>query len=124
MTAKPAAAPNAPPPRKRQPAATAGSPTPVVAPAPPADQVFGNLIIAQRDTATVMEQALRSQLAAREGQYERDMARLQAEFKADQGSLRDQINTQELIIEAADAALATLSGGNVVPLRPAVEMAA
>lgn len=117
MTATPSPAPSTSPPRKRQSASSAAAPTPVVAPAVPADHVFGNVITAQRDTATVMEQALRSQLTAREGQYERDMARLQAEFWADEASLRDQINTQALIIEASDAALATLKGSNVVALR-------
>lgn len=119
MTAKPAEATNTPPPRKRQPATTAAVPVPVTAPAVPADQVFGNVVTAERDTATVLEQALRSQLAAREGQYDRDMARLQAEFKADRRSLEEQINQQAIIIEAADAALATLKGSNVVPLRSA-----
>ncbi|UJW87913.1 hypothetical protein [Devosia sp. SL43] len=80
----------------------------VTQPAIPADIAFGNIITAQRDSATVNEQALRSQLAAREGQYERDMARLQAEFKVDRTSLEEQINQQSNIITAADAALSSL----------------
>jgi len=113
-----------PPARKRQPAAIPAAAMQVTQPAVPADQVFGNVISAERDTASALEQALRSQLTAREGQYERDMLRLSAEFQADAGSLAEQIAHQANIINAADAALDSLRGTNVVPMRSEVEMAA
>jgi hypothetical protein len=93
------------------------TPPPVTAPAVPADEAFGNVIIANRDTAIVEVQALQSQLAARNGQYERDLARLKAEHDADVKSLADQIGRQERIIAASDAAIEALHGDNVVPLR-------
>lgn len=92
-------------------------PKEVTAPAVPADEAFGNVIIANRDTAIVEVQALQSQLAARNGQYERDLARLKAEHDTDVKSLADQIGRQERIIAASDAAIGALHGDNVVPLR-------
>ena len=92
-------------------------PKEVTAPAVPADEAFGNVIIANRDTAIVEVQALQSQLAARNGQYERDLARLKAEHDTDVKSLADQIGRQERIIAASDAAIEALHGDNVVPLR-------
>lgn len=113
-----------PPTRKRQPPATPAAAMQVTQPAVAADQVFGNVITAQRDTASVLEQALRSQLTAREGQYERDMIRLQAEFNDDASSLAAQIAHQANIINAADAALDSLKATNVVPMRSPIEVAA
>ena len=96
-------------------------PVAVSEPAVPADEAFGNVVTAKRDTAVVEMQALQSQLAARNGQFERDMARLQAEHDADAKSLADQIGRQGRIIDAADAALEslTLAASNVVPLKAA-----
>src|SRR5690554_2387582 len=90
----------------------------VVAPALAADEAFGNVINARRDTAIVEMQALQSQLAARNGQYERDLARLEAEWKKDADSLATQIGHQGRILDAADAALESLkaSPSNVVPM--------
>ena len=97
----------------------------VVAPALPADEAFGNVITARRDTAVVDMQALQSHLAARNGQYERDLARLEAEWKKDADSLAEQIRQQGSIINAADAALdrltAALAPSNVVPLTSAAQ---
>lgn len=92
-------------------------PQPVVQPAVPADEAFGNTIVAARDTAVVEMQKLQSQLAARNGQFERDLARLQADHDADVKSLADQIGRQGRIQEAADAALLALTQDNVVPLK-------
>lgn len=89
----------------------------VTAPAVPADEAFGNVITANRDTAVVEAQALRSQLVARDGQYERDLARLKAAYDTDARSLNEQIERQERIITASDAAIEALHGDNVVPLR-------
>lgn len=96
-------------------------PVEVTAPALPADEAFGNVIIARRDTAVVEMQALQSQLAARNGQYERDLARLEAEWATDAASLSEQIGRQGNIIHAADAAVEALHKGNVVPLKAAAE---
>ena len=96
----------------------------ITEPALPADEAFGNVITARRDTAVVDMQALQSQLAARNGQYERDLARLEAEWKRDADSLTEQIGRQGNIISAADAAIEALTKGaptNVVPLRKAGE---
>lgn len=93
--------------------------TEVTAPAVPADEAFGNVIIARRDAAVVEVQALQSQLAARNGQFERDLARLEAEYKADQKSLSEQIGKQDRILASADAALEALKASNVVPLKAA-----
>lgn len=95
----------------------------VVQPALPPDEAFGNVITARRDTAVVDMQALQSQMAARNGQYERDLARLEAEWKRDADSLTVQIAMQDNIIHAADAALEALQKGasNVVPLKAAAE---
>ena len=87
----------------------AEKPVEVVAPAIPADEAFGNIINAQRDTAVVEDQALASQRAARIGQHERDLARLHAAFDVDLASLDDQLNRQVNIITAADAALMALT---------------
>lgn len=122
--ATPAVAPKGQPPRKRQPATIPDAAITVTAPAVPADQVFCNVVNAQRDSAMVLEQALRSQLAAREGQYERDLARLCAEYAIDVGSLNEQIGQQVAVIGAADAALESLQGDKVVQLRQPVEVAA
>lgn len=89
---------------------TRKKPEPVTAPAVPADEAFGNVIMAQRDTAVNEQQALQSQLVGREGQYERDMARLQAQFAVDRASLDEQIMRQGKIIAASDAALMALKG--------------
>lgn len=96
-------------------------PTEVTAPAVPVDEAFGNVIIARLDTAVVEMQALQSQLAARNGQYERDMARLEAEYKADADSLAEQIGRQGRIMQAAEAALESLKGkpSNVVQMNAA-----
>ncbi|WDR03650.1 hypothetical protein PSQ19_06150 [Devosia algicola] len=83
----------------------------VAAPVVPADEAFGNVLIAQRDTAVCDEQALRSQLTARDGKYERDDARLKAEYFAESTALHEQIARQVKIIEATDAALKALGGG-------------
>lgn len=93
---------------------TAEVTTPVI----PADEAFGNVIIAKRDTAVVEMQALQSQLAARNGQYERDLARLEAEWTQDAASLAEQIGRQGKILAAADAALESLKGNssNVVAM--------
>lgn len=90
----------------------------VTAPALPADEAFGNVIIARRDTAVVEMQALQSQLAARNGQYERDLARLEAEYQLDAKSLSEQIGRQRRIHDAADAALESLKAdeSNVVSM--------
>lgn len=95
----------------------------VVQPALPPDEAFGNVITARRDTAVVDMQALQSQMAARNGQYERDLARLEAEWKRDADSLTVQIAMQGNIIHAADAALEALQKGasNVVPLKVAAQ---
>lgn len=87
----------------------ATKPVEVVAPAIPADAAFGNVINAARDAAVIQEQALASQRAARIGQHERDLARLHAAFDVDLASLDDQLNRQVHIINAADAALASLT---------------
>lgn len=102
---------------------TARKPVTVTEPAVPADEAFGNVIIAKRDTAVVEMQALQSQLAARNGQYERDLARLNAEHDTDVKSLAEQIGRQGRIIGAADAALESLKAeaSNVVPLKSAAE---
>lgn len=105
-------------------AKTAPKPEPVTAPAIPADEAFGNIVTAERDTAVVEMQALQSQLAARNGQYERDLARLEAEYNQDALSLTQQIGRQGNIIHAADFALEALkrdTPANVVPLRQAGE---
>lgn len=78
---------------------------PVTQAALPADERFGNLLIAERDTAVVELHALQSQLAARNGKYERDMERLNAEHKADVDSLNEQIAQNENISKAADMAI-------------------
>lgn len=95
---------------------TARKPLVVTEPALPADEAFGNVVTARRDTAVVDMQALQSQRAARNGQYERDLARLEAEWKRDADSLAEQIGRQENIIHAADAALDALKTGNVAKL--------
>ncbi len=96
-------------------------PVEVTAPALAADQAFGNVVTARRDTAVVEMQALQSNLAARNGQYERDLARLEAEWLTDAASLSEQIGGQGNIIHAADAAIEALKSGasNVVPLKAA-----
>lgn len=95
---------------------TARKPLVVTEPALPADEAFGNVVTARRDTAVVDMQALQSQLTARQGQYERDLARLAAEYNKDACSLTEQIGRQGNIIHAADAALDALKTGNVVKL--------
>lgn len=92
--------------------------TEVTAPVVPADEAFGNVITAKRDSAVVEMQALQSQLAARNGQHERDLARLEAEWAADAASLTEQISRQRNILDAADAALESLKGkpSNVVAM--------
>lgn len=96
---------------------TRKSPVEVTQPAIPADEAFGNIIIAKRDTAVVEEQALQSQMAARNGQYERDKARLEAEWSTDMSSLAEQIGRQHRILIASDAALESLKGqSNVVKM--------
>lgn len=101
---------------------TASKVAPVTEPAIPADEAFGNVITAKRDTAVVEEQALHSQLAARNGQFERDLARLKAEHDADVKSLAEQIGRQVRIITASDAALESLkAASNVVDLKRAAE---
>ena len=92
---------------------TRKKPAPITAPAVPADEAFGNVIMAQRDTAVNEQQALQSQLVGREGQYERDMARLQAQFTVDRASLDEQIMRQGKIIAAAERA-AKLKAGRLV----------
>lgn len=100
-------------------------PETVTAPVIPANEAFGNVITAARDAAVVEAQKLESQRAARQGQYERDRARLDAEWQLDSESLDDQIGRQLMIQEACDAALPSLvepnAGANVVPLRQAGE---
>lgn len=94
----------------------------VTEPALAADEAFGNVVTARRDTAVVEMQALQSHLAARNGQYERDLARLEAEWLQDAASLSQQIGHQGNVIHAADAALEALkAGSNVVPLKSAAE---
>lgn len=93
-------------------------PKTVTEPVIAADEAFGNVLIATRDTAVVDEQALQGQRTARMGQNERDLARLSAAFNADMASLDQQIATQINVQAAADAALASLKGAsNVVPLK-------
>lgn len=89
-------------------AKTALKADPITAPAIPADEAFGNIVTAERDTAVVEMQALQSQYAARNGQYERDLARLEAEWKRDADCLTEQIGRQGNIIHAADLALEAL----------------
>lgn len=91
----------------------------VTEPALPSDEAFGNVVTARRDTAVVEMQALQSHLAARNGQYERDLARLEAEWLKDAASLSEQIGRQGNIINAADACIAALTSGNVVALKAA-----
>lgn len=93
----------------------------VTEPALPADEAFGNVVTARRDTAVVEMQALQSNLAARNGQYERDLARLEAEWSRDAASLADQIGRQGNIINAADACLEKLTSGNVVAINSAAK---
>lgn len=90
----------------------------VTAPVIPADEAFANVIAAERDAAFMDAQALETQKIAREGVFNRELARLDAEFKADMASLDEQIGTQRRKINAADAALESLKAGesNVVPM--------
>ncbi len=92
--------------------------TEVTTPAIPADEAFANVIAAERDAAFMDAQALETQRVAREGRFNRDLARLDAAFKADLASLDMQIATQRRKIVAADAALESLKGqtSNVVPM--------
>lgn len=89
---------------------------PVVSPAVKLDVQFGNEIIARRDQAIVEEQAARQQLEARRSQYERDMERLQALFRADEDALMDTISRCERVQEMSDAALEVANGSNVIPM--------
>lgn len=93
----------------------ASIPKPVTQSALAADDRFGNMLIAERDTAVIELQALQSQLAARSGKYERDMERLQAEYQADYKSLTAQIGQYTNISKAADAALESLKSTTVKP---------
>lgn len=91
----------------------------VTAPVIPADEAFGNVITATRDAAVVEAQKLESQRAARQGQYDRDRARLDAAWNADAASLEKQIGHQLNIQEGCDAALGALkaaAASNVVAL--------
>jgi hypothetical protein len=92
--------------------------TEVTAPAIPADEAFANVIAAERDAAFMNAQALETQKIAREGIFNRELARLDAEFKAEMASLDAQIETHRRKINAADAALESLAGhpSNVVAM--------
>lgn len=95
-------------------------PVEVTAPAIPADEAFANIINAERDTALTDESALQSLRVARDGQYDRDRARLDAAHDADIASLDEQIAGKINIVAAADAALVSLKGAsNVVALKAA-----
>jgi hypothetical protein len=90
----------------------------VSAPAIPADEAFANVIAAERDAAFMDAQALETQKIAREGVFNRELARLDAEFKAEMASIDGQIATHRRKIIAADAALESLKGepSNVVAM--------
>mgnify|MGYP001351523310 CR=1 FL=1 len=90
--------------------ASRAKPTEVTAPAIPADEAFANVIAAERDAAFMDAQALETQKVAREGRFNRDLARLDAAFKADMASLDGQIATLRRKIVAADVALESLKG--------------
>lgn len=89
---------------------------PVVSTAVKIDEAFGNEIIARRDQAIVEEQAARQQLEARRSQFDRDLERLQALFRADEDALMDTISRCERVQAMADGALEAANESNVVPM--------
>lgn len=97
--------------------------TPVNSPAIRADEAFGNEAIARRDQAVIEEQAARNNLSSRTAKYERDLARLNADFASDEAALTGVIDQNVRVQKMADSALAAAADDdNVVPIR-AVEKA-
>lgn len=90
----------------------------VTAPVIPADVAFGNAITSMRDAADAEQGRLQNERNGREAFFDREIARMVAEWDAERTSLDRQIAAQGAVLDGCDAALESLkpAGSNVVAI--------